>query len=80
MRVWQPGGHLTQRRDAPEIEDWSWTRTARRISTLAALTKPYRLRTTLAIVSLLAAEPAFRVREQSLDLPVLAGDAGERHA
>jgi ATP-binding cassette, subfamily B, bacterial len=55
MRVWQPGGHLTQRRDAPEIDDWSWTRTARRISTLAALTKPYRLRTTLAIVSLLAA-------------------------
>jgi len=55
MRVWQPGGHLTQRRDAPEIDDWSWARTARRISTLAALTKPYRLRTTLAIVSLLAA-------------------------
>jgi ABC-type multidrug transport system fused ATPase/permease subunit len=55
MRVWQPGGHLTQRRDAPEIDDWSWTRTARRISTLAALTKPYRLRTTLAIASLLAA-------------------------
>jgi ABC-type multidrug transport system fused ATPase/permease subunit len=55
MKVWQPGGHLTQRRDAPEIEDWSWARTVRRVSTLASLTKPYRLRTTLAIVSLLAA-------------------------
>jgi ABC-type multidrug transport system fused ATPase/permease subunit len=55
MKVWQPGGHLTQRRDAPEIDDWSWARTVRRVSTLASLTKPYRLRTTLAIVSLLAA-------------------------
>jgi ABC-type multidrug transport system fused ATPase/permease subunit len=55
MKVWQPGGHLTQRRDAPEIDDWSWARTVRRISTLASLTKPYRLRTTLALISLLAA-------------------------
>jgi len=55
VKVWQPGGHLTQRRDAPEIDDWSWARTVRRVSTLASLTKPYRLRTTLAIVSLLAA-------------------------
>ena len=55
MKVWQPGGHLTQRRDAPEIDDWSWARTVRRVSTLASLTKPYRLRTTLAIVTLLAA-------------------------
>ena len=55
MKVWQPGGHLTQRRDAPEIDDWSWGRTVRRVSTLASLTKPYRLRTTLAIVALLAA-------------------------
>ena len=55
MKVWQPGGHLTQRRDAPEIDDWSWARTMRRVSTLASLTKPYRLRTTLAIISLLAA-------------------------
>jgi ABC-type multidrug transport system fused ATPase/permease subunit len=55
MKVWQPGGHLTQRRDAPEIDDWSWARTVRRVSTLASLTRPYRLRTTLAIVSLLAA-------------------------
>jgi ABC-type multidrug transport system fused ATPase/permease subunit len=55
MKVWQPGSHLTQRRDAPEIDDWSWARTARRISTLANLTRPYRLRTTLAVASLLLA-------------------------
>ena len=36
MKVWQPGGHLTQRRDAPEIDDWSWARTVRRVSTLAS--------------------------------------------
>ena len=55
MRVWQPGGHLTRLRDAPEIDDWSWARTARRISTLAGLTRPYKTRTTLAFVSLFAA-------------------------
>ena len=55
MKVWQPGSHLTQRRDAPEIDDWSWARTARRVSTLASLTRPYKARTTLALVSLLLA-------------------------
>jgi ABC-type multidrug transport system fused ATPase/permease subunit len=55
MKVWQPGSHLTQRRDAPEIDDWSWERTVRRISTLARLTRPYKARTTLAIVSLVLA-------------------------
>jgi ABC-type multidrug transport system fused ATPase/permease subunit len=55
VRVWQPGGHLTRLRDAPEIDDWSWARTARRISTLAGLTRPYKARTTLAFVSLFAA-------------------------
>src|SRR5215218_5765447 len=54
MRVWQPGSHLTQRRDTT-IDDWSWRRTARRISTLARLTAPYRGRTALALGSLLAA-------------------------
>jgi ATP-binding cassette subfamily B protein len=38
-----------------EVEDWSWRRTARRISTLARLTSRYKLRTTLAVVTLLAA-------------------------
>ena len=54
MRVHQAGGHLTQQRGA-EVDDWSWARTARRISVLVRLTKPYRGRTILAIVALLAA-------------------------
>jgi ABC-type multidrug transport system fused ATPase/permease subunit len=54
MKVWQPGSHLSAQRDA-KVDDWSWQRTARRISTLARLTAPYKLRTTLAVVSLLAA-------------------------
>jgi ABC-type multidrug transport system fused ATPase/permease subunit len=54
MKVWQPGSHLSVRRDI-RVEDWSWQRTARRISTLARLTAPYKLRTALAILSLLAA-------------------------
>jgi ATP-binding cassette subfamily B protein len=54
MKVWQPGSHLSAQRDA-KVDDWSWQRTARRVSTLARLTAPYKLRTTLAVVSLLAA-------------------------
>src|SRR5881396_3353224 len=57
MRVWQPGSHLSMQRGA-EVEDWSWRRTARRISTLARLTAQYKLRTTLAVASLLAATVA----------------------
>jgi ATP-binding cassette, subfamily B, bacterial len=54
MRVWQPGGHLSAQRGAT-VEDWSWRRTRRRLATLARLTRPYKLRTALSIVSLLAA-------------------------
>jgi ATP-binding cassette subfamily B protein len=54
MRIWQAGSHLTMERGA-DVHDWSWGRTARRLSTLARLTKPYRLRTSLAIGSLIAA-------------------------
>src|SRR5919202_4171262 len=54
MRVWQPGGHLMRERGA-EVDDWSWARTRRRVATLARLTRPYRGRTMLSIVSLLAA-------------------------
>jgi ATP-binding cassette, subfamily B, bacterial len=54
MKVWQAGSHLTMQRGA-EVADWSWRRTARRISTLARLTAPYKVRTTLAIGTLLAA-------------------------
>jgi ABC-type multidrug transport system fused ATPase/permease subunit len=57
MRVWQPGGHLMRDRGA-QVDDWSWRATARRVSTLARLTAPYKLRTTLAILSLLAATAA----------------------
>jgi len=54
MRVWQPGSHLSQRRDA-KVEDWSWQRTVRRVSTLARLTAPYKRQTLLALGSLVAA-------------------------
>ncbi len=54
MKIWQPGGHLTMQRGA-EVRDWSWQATVRRIRFLARYTKPYRLRTTLAVVSLLLA-------------------------
>jgi ABC-type multidrug transport system fused ATPase/permease subunit len=54
VRVWQPGSHLTQQRGA-EVDDWSWARTRRRLLTLARLTSPYKTRTALSVVSLLAA-------------------------
>jgi ATP-binding cassette subfamily B protein len=54
MRVWQPGSHLSMQRGA-EVSDWTWRRTARRISTLARLAAPYKRQTALAIGSLLAA-------------------------
>jgi ABC-type multidrug transport system fused ATPase/permease subunit len=54
VKVWQPGSHLSAQRDAT-VEDWSWQRTARRISTLARLTAPYKGRTALAVLALLAA-------------------------
>ena len=57
MRVWQPGGHLMRERGA-QVDDWSWRATVRRVSTLARLAAPYKVRTTLAILSLLAATAA----------------------
>ncbi|MBD0348383.1 MAG: ABC transporter ATP-binding protein [Thermoleophilia bacterium] len=38
-----------------EVDDWSWARTARRISTLARLAAPYKRQTLLAVASLVAA-------------------------
>jgi ABC-type multidrug transport system fused ATPase/permease subunit len=76
MRVWQPGSHLTMQRGG-EVDDWSWARTVRRVSTLARLTAPYKARTTLAVVSLLAATLT------ALAPPFLAGlavDEGIRDA
>ncbi len=54
MRVHQAGSHLMDPRGT-KVDDWSWSQTARRIGVLVRLTKPYRARTILAIVSLLAA-------------------------
>src|SRR3954468_7385721 len=54
MRVWQPGSHLSMQRGA-EVRDWSWRRAVRRVSTLARLAAPYKLRTSLALGSLLVA-------------------------
>jgi ABC-type multidrug transport system fused ATPase/permease subunit len=54
VKVWQAGSHLSMQRGA-DVEDWSWAQTARRITTLARLTAPYRARTILAVASLVAA-------------------------
>ena len=53
MKVWQPGGHLSEERGG-EVRDWSWRRTRRRIGVLARLTLPYKGRTALALATLLA--------------------------
>ena len=79
MKVWQPGSHLTVQRGA-EVNDWSWARTARRVSTLARLTAPYRLRTALAVGSLLAATltalaPPF-LAKLAVDDGIAEGDLG----
>jgi ATP-binding cassette subfamily B protein len=68
MRVWQPGSHLVQQR-AVKIDDWSWAATRRRLGTLYRLARPYKLRTGLAILSLLAATAV------SLAPPILIGKA-----
>jgi ATP-binding cassette subfamily B protein len=54
MRVHQPGGHL-MRGGRAEVDDWSWARTKRRLRALYRLARPYKARTLLALVSLLAA-------------------------
>jgi ATP-binding cassette subfamily B protein len=68
VRVWQPGSHLVQQRGV-KVDDWSWSATRRRLSTLYRLASPYKARTALAIVSLLAATAA------SLAPPILVGKA-----
>jgi ATP-binding cassette, subfamily B, bacterial len=54
MRVHQPGSHLLRERGA-EVQDWSWRTTRRRFGTLWRLTRPYRGRTGLSVISLLTA-------------------------
>ena len=53
VKVWQPGGHLSEERGG-EVRDWSWRRTRRRMGVLARLTLPYKGRTALALGTLLA--------------------------
>ncbi len=53
MKVWQYTSHLLDERGA-RVEDWSWRQTRRRIRVLLRLARPYRGRTTLAIVTLVA--------------------------
>jgi ABC-type multidrug transport system fused ATPase/permease subunit len=66
VRVWQPGSHLVQQRGV-KVDDWSWSATRRRLAALYRLASPYKLRTALAIVSLVAATAA------SLAPPILIG-------
>jgi ABC-type multidrug transport system fused ATPase/permease subunit len=53
VKVWQFSTHLTDERGA-RVEDWSWRQTRRRLRILLRLARPYRARTTLAIVTLVA--------------------------
>ncbi|TML20795.1 MAG: ABC transporter ATP-binding protein, partial [Actinobacteria bacterium] len=53
MRVWQAGTHLTDQRGA-QVEDWSWGQTRRRLRELLALARPYKMRTALAGITLVA--------------------------
>ena len=68
MRVWQPGSHLVRERSV-KVEDWSWAQTKRRLTALYRLAKPYKLRTALAIATLLLATAV------SLAPPYLVGAA-----
>ena len=73
MKVWQPGGSLTDPRGA-KVSDWSWRQTARRVRALARLAKPYKARTALALGSLLLATafallPPF-LAKQAIDLGI----------
>jgi ABC-type multidrug transport system fused ATPase/permease subunit len=54
MRVHQAGSHLMQERGG-KVDDWSWRTTRRRFGTLWRLTRPYRGRTGLSVISLLTA-------------------------
>jgi ABC-type multidrug transport system fused ATPase/permease subunit len=54
VRVHQPGSHLLAERGA-RVQDWSWSLTHRRVSTLWSFAAAYRGRTLLSIVSLLLA-------------------------
>src|SRR2546423_15474734 len=54
MRIHQAGSHLMSGGRA-KADDWSWRQTRRRLVALYRLARPYKLRTLIAILSLLAA-------------------------
>jgi ABC-type multidrug transport system fused ATPase/permease subunit len=68
MRVHQPGSHLT-RGGRPQVDDWSWAQTKRRLSALYHLARPYKAQTLIAVLSLLGATLA------ALAPPYLVGRA-----
>jgi ATP-binding cassette subfamily B protein len=53
MKVWQFSSHLLDERGA-KVDDWSWRQTRRRLGVLARLAKPYKARTALAVLTLIA--------------------------
>jgi ABC-type multidrug transport system fused ATPase/permease subunit len=57
MRVHQPG-QIAQRVGRRQIDDWSWSRTMRRVSVLARFARPYRRRVVGGLVALLVGTAA----------------------
>jgi ABC-type multidrug transport system fused ATPase/permease subunit len=55
VRVHQPGSHLMRGGARAAVDDWSWRQTKRRLRALYRLARPYKLRTSIAIVALLGA-------------------------
>jgi ATP-binding cassette subfamily B protein len=53
VKVWQAGSHLSDQRGA-RVDDWSWRQTRRRLRTLVGLARPYRARTAVAGLTLVA--------------------------
>jgi ABC-type multidrug transport system fused ATPase/permease subunit len=53
VKVWQYSSHLLDERGA-RVEDWSWRQTRRRMRVLLRLARPYRARSALALVTLVA--------------------------
>jgi ATP-binding cassette subfamily B protein len=63
----------------PTVEDWSWPQTKRRLHALYRLARPYRARTLIAIVSLLAATAASLVPPYLVGLAVDEVRRGDTH-
>ena len=47
-------GHPPERRRGARVDDWSWRQTRRRLRVLVRLAKPYKARSSLAVVTLVA--------------------------